>query len=186
VPRLTVAIEVPWPRGRLTLAKLERVVHRSAMARRPWSRPRRCGRPSSCPRPGARQRRVRRELLTPARTDQVPPAEDPPGRPATVGPVGRCRRSPGCLAPGARAGAARRVEQERPRAETFEDGWPRRSRIIRWRCDGVVLPRQPPKVGFPEGLAPGVRHHWSPWVLTVFGGSASVRRSKPSVRRPGW
>lgn len=66
MPHISLTVEVPWPKGKLSLAKLERTVHRAAMAagRRAlvealaaWER-------ELLPTAGARQRRVRRYLLT--------------------------------------------------------------------------------------------------------------------------
>lgn len=66
MPTITVTVEVPWPKGRPSLGKLEGAIHRAAMsagrkalveALGAWEK-------ELLPRAGARQRRVRREPLT--------------------------------------------------------------------------------------------------------------------------
>ncbi|HWO71866.1 MAG TPA: UPF0236 family protein [Actinomycetota bacterium] len=63
---LTVTVEVPWPKGPLTLAKLERAIHRAAMAagRKALVQALGTWEDQILPSAGARQRRVRRYLLT--------------------------------------------------------------------------------------------------------------------------
>jgi len=66
VPTITVTVEVPWPKGKTTLAKLERAVHRAAMAAGRQVLVHSLGKweQQLLPSAGARQRRVRRYLLT--------------------------------------------------------------------------------------------------------------------------
>jgi hypothetical protein len=66
VRTITVAVEFPWPKGRPTLAKLERATHRAAMAagRKALVEALRTWEADLLPTAGARQRRVRRYLLT--------------------------------------------------------------------------------------------------------------------------
>ncbi|MGH8936156.1 MAG: UPF0236 family transposase-like protein [Acidimicrobiia bacterium] len=63
---ITVTVEVPWPKGRPTLAKLERTIHRTAMAagRKALVEALGVWEQKLLPGEGARQRRVRRYLLT--------------------------------------------------------------------------------------------------------------------------
>ena len=32
VPTISLTVEVPWPKGKLTLSRLERAIHKAAMA----------------------------------------------------------------------------------------------------------------------------------------------------------
>lgn len=66
MPSITVTLELPWPKGKPTLAKLERAAHRAAMAAGRQALVRALGswEAELLPQAGARQRRVRRYLLT--------------------------------------------------------------------------------------------------------------------------
>jgi hypothetical protein len=66
VPTLTLTVEVPWPKGRTTFSKLERDIHRAAMAagRKLLVRALHHWEDQLLASAGARQRRVRRYLLT--------------------------------------------------------------------------------------------------------------------------
>ena len=63
---ITVTVEVPWPKGKLSLGRLERVIHRGAMAagRKALVTALGAWEQELLPEAGARQRRVRRYLLT--------------------------------------------------------------------------------------------------------------------------
>lgn len=63
---ISLTVEVPWPKGKLTLPKLERAVHRAAMAAGRGALVEALGawEQELLPTAGARQRRVRRYLLT--------------------------------------------------------------------------------------------------------------------------
>lgn len=66
MPTITVTVEVPWPKGRITFAALERDVHRAAMRAGASALVKLLGawEQELLPTAGARQRRVRRYLLT--------------------------------------------------------------------------------------------------------------------------
>lgn len=66
MPQISLTVEVPWPKGKLTFSKLERAVHRAAMqaGRKVLVQALGAWEEQLLPTAGARQRRVRRYLLT--------------------------------------------------------------------------------------------------------------------------
>jgi len=66
VPTITVTVEVPWPKGRLSLGKLERAIHAAAMAAGRQALVEALGawEEEILPEAGAKQRRMSRYLLT--------------------------------------------------------------------------------------------------------------------------
>lgn len=66
MPQISLTVELPWPKGKLTLAKLERAIHRAAMdaGRRALVKALGAWEEQLLPGSGARQRKVRRYLLT--------------------------------------------------------------------------------------------------------------------------
>jgi hypothetical protein len=66
VPSISVTVEVPWPNDKLTFSKLERTIHRAAMTagRKALVAALGAWEAELLPAAGARQRRVRRYLLT--------------------------------------------------------------------------------------------------------------------------
>lgn len=66
MPTISLTVEVPWPKGKVTLSKLERAIHRAAMSagRQALVQALRAWEAELLPAAGARQRRVRRYLLT--------------------------------------------------------------------------------------------------------------------------
>lgn len=66
MPTISLTFEVPWPKGKLTLSRLERAIHKAAMAagRKAFIQALSAWEEQLLPTSGARQRRVRRYLLT--------------------------------------------------------------------------------------------------------------------------
>lgn len=66
MPTISLTVEVPWPKGKPSLSKLERAIHRAAMSAGRQTLVQALGiwEQELLPTAGARQRRVRRYLLT--------------------------------------------------------------------------------------------------------------------------